>query len=278
MFMNDQIPIGAQDMPDDRDYQAEHILGKEEVEIPEEISLKLKEGNQGNSVMCTCFSAYHVAQIANEMEHGKQLYPDFDKGWELQKKFGTHSKNGDYVQTALKSVVKNGLVTNDEVYSLQGYAKIEKSEIDYWLARGYAIVTSTLVTKTNYRKAKHEGIWGGDDGDRVGGHAVCIAGREPGYKIISNSYGDEWGKYEDGTFKVRNSDVKHLGTCYIIFDVKDVVRLFKDVTSDSPNYDAIKTCKDAGIINGYEDGRFGPDDPISRAHMCEMFARFINLK
>jgi len=275
--MYDDRPSGAVDAPDSRDYLAEQILGKDDIPLPESVKLELKEGNQGDSVMCTCFSAYHAAQIANEMEHKSTLEPLFDKGWELQGKLGTRTSDGDYVQTALKSIVKNGLVTKDGVYKIDGYARIEKSDINYWLAKGHAIVTSALVTKTNFKKAKHEGVWTGADGDRVGGHAFILAGYKPFYKIASNSYGDTWGKFNDGTFLIPNDKVSDLGTCYVLYDHKDVKYIFKDVTEESPFAEAIQSMKEKGIMNGYGDGSFLPGQPISRAEVAQVVQNLIEL-
>ena len=273
--MNDVQPTGAIDAPDERDYIAEQILGKDDVPLPESVLLDLKEGNQGKSVMCTCFSAYHAAQAVNEVEHNKELNPLFDKGWELQGRFGTRVKEGDYIQTALKSIVKNGLHTSDGIYKIDGYARIMKTEINYWLSKGFAVVTSTPVTKTNYKKAKHEGVWGGNDGDVIGGHAVCITGYKPFYKIVSNSYGDTWGKFEDGTFLIKNEDTKWIGTCYVLFDNKGLKYIFNDVTEESPFAEAIQSMKDKEIMNGYGDGSFLPNQPISRAEVAQVIQNLI---
>ena len=73
-----------------------------------------------------------------------------------------------------------------------------------------------------------EGVWTGLDGERVGGHAFVLTGYKPFYKIASNSYGDTWGKFNDGTFLIKNEDVEDLGTCYILYDHKDLKYIFKE--------------------------------------------------
>jgi len=276
---SEEVPRGAIDLPDVRDYSAEHVLGAADIPLPEEVFLHLEEGSQGNSVMCTCFSAYHAAQIANEAEHGTLLTPDFIKGWSLQGEFGTRTKDGDYVQTALKSLVKNGLHTLTGNKPILGYATIEKTyeSIQYWLARGYAVVTSMRVTNTNFKKAKNEGVWGGMDGGVVGGHAVTISGYKEDHLIVSNSYGANWGYFRNGTFKVKRQDVPALGTCYVVYDKKDAEYLYKDVTNESPHFEAIKKMKELGIMTGYEDGRFGPNNPVTRSELAAVLTRFINL-
>lgn len=281
----DEVPFGALDAPDPRDYVAEQILGAGEEVLPKEVLLPLSEGNQGadvrTKVACTCYSAYHVAQIANEIENKVLISPDFMKGWELQGAFGTRIPSGDYVQTALKSIVKNGLKTKDELtYNIKGYAKIEKSEIKSWLARGFAIVTSGPVTNTNFKQTKITGIWGGKDGAIVGGHAFCLVGYDENFYRASNSYGPTYGALGDGTFKIKPQDLDALGTCYILFDEKSVentVYLFKDVTDKSPSYNAIKFVKDLGLMTGYLDGRFGPTDNLTREQMAIVLERFYTL-
>ena len=273
----DVLPGGAIDMPDLRDYQAEHILGVDDKDIPEKMRLDIDEGDQGDSTMCTCYATYHVAQVANELEHKSKLEPNFYQGWELQKKFGTYNKQGDYVQTALNSLKKHGFLTvNNGVFPIEGYARINQNEIRDWISKKYAIVTSGPVTSTNFKKAKYDGVWTGLDGDRVGGHAFTIIGYEPGYIIVSNSYGSTWGFYKDGTFKIADKDIKALGTCYIIYDKKDLKYLYKDVTDKSPHYESIKWCKEQGLMHGYQDGRFGPNDPLTRAQFAEVMYRKFN--
>lgn len=43
---------------------------------------------------------------------------------------------------------------------------------------------------------------------------------------------------------------------------------FSDVPETHPKYKHIKSLYDMGIINGYSDGTFKPDNPITRADMC----------
>lgn len=48
---------------------------------------------------------------------------------------------------------------------------------------------------------------------------------------------------------------------------------FTDVAEDDPNYDAIVTATAKGWINGYGDGRFGPQDKLTRAAAVAIFNR-----
>lgn len=48
---------------------------------------------------------------------------------------------------------------------------------------------------------------------------------------------------------------------------------FPDVPPTHPYYQAITTLASAGIIRGYADGNFGPEDPILRAQMAALICR-----
>lgn len=276
MFDNyhDDVPTGALNVPDKRDYFAEHIVGIEDKPLPDNVLMYTIPNNQGNSVKCTTYSTYSAAAILNEIEHKKTLNDLPEKGWDLQTKLGTYTKQGDYVQTALKSIVKFGLHTEEGLYEIEGYAQVKPEDLKYWLSSGFPIVTSATVTKTNFKKAKYDGIWSGIDGDRVTGHAFALIGYEPHYFIALNSYGDTWGKFGNGTFKIKEEDVKHLDTSYILYDKQDAEKLFKDVTSASPCYEAIKWAKDNRIVKGYTDDTFRPAQPITRAEMVQVLYNY----
>jgi len=46
--------------------------------------------------------------------------------------------------------------------------------------------------------------------------------------------------------------------------------LFTDIANSDEDYDAIKYLKDHGVIEGYSDGSFKPDNPINRAELLKM--------
>ena len=49
-----------------------------------------------------------------------------------------------------------------------------------------------------------------------------------------------------------------------------VARAFPDVSTDHPHYSAVQDLVAAGIIDGYESGDFGPDDPANRQQFAKM--------
>ncbi|MBR4966599.1 MAG: S-layer homology domain-containing protein [Bacteroidaceae bacterium] len=48
---------------------------------------------------------------------------------------------------------------------------------------------------------------------------------------------------------------------------------YSDVTEDSAYYEAVETLNKLGIITGYEDGTFKPEDGVTRAEMAALIAR-----
>lgn len=53
---------------------------------------------------------------------------------------------------------------------------------------------------------------------------------------------------------------------------------FTDVPESHWAFKAIEDLADMGIINGYEDGTFKPDAPVTRAEVASMLDRYINVK
>jgi hypothetical protein len=53
---------------------------------------------------------------------------------------------------------------------------------------------------------------------------------------------------------------------------------FKDVPETHWAYEAIEELSEMGIINGYEDGTFKPDEAVTRAELATMLDRYINKK
>lgn len=53
---------------------------------------------------------------------------------------------------------------------------------------------------------------------------------------------------------------------------------FSDVTSEHKNYEAIVLLSEKKIITGYDDNSFKPDNSVTRAELCVMFARAAGYK
>ncbi|MGG0670704.1 S-layer homology domain-containing protein [Sporosarcina koreensis] len=90
------------------------------------------------------------------------------------------------------------------------------------------------------------------------------------------------GGYEDGTFKPAASITRGQAAAIIAklrnLDTKNVKDPgFKDVSQSQWNYGAIAALANAGVINGYGDGRFGPNDSITRGQMASILVKAFGL-
>lgn len=90
------------------------------------------------------------------------------------------------------------------------------------------------------------------------------------------------GGYEDGTFKPGNTITRGQAAAIIVkmlkFDTSNVKNPgFKDVSTNNGYYKAIATLAQKGIIGGYSDGRYGPNDPIKRGQMASIIVKAFDL-
>lgn len=89
--------------------------------------------------------------------------------------------------------------------------------------------------------------------------------------------------FPDGTFKPYNNVTR--GQAAVIISGAlglDTVNVqdpgFKDVPTSHPYYGAIAALANAGYINGFEDGTFGADKPVTRNHMAIIISKAFNLE
>lgn len=90
------------------------------------------------------------------------------------------------------------------------------------------------------------------------------------------------GGYPDGTFKPGNSITRGQAAAIIAKMTKlDTSKVknpgFKDVTTANGYYKAIAAMAQEGIISGYGDGRYGPNDPITRGQMASIIVKAFDL-
>lgn len=85
--------------------------------------------------------------------------------------------------------------------------------------------------------------------------------------------------YSDGTFrpnaKIARSEVATILDRVYGFEGTGKTADFKDVTNTYWAYDAIMDCADNGVINGYKDNTFRPQDNIKRQEAIAMIARCV---
>lgn len=90
------------------------------------------------------------------------------------------------------------------------------------------------------------------------------------------------GGYPDGTFKPGNTITRGQAAAIIAkminLDTSNVKNPgFKDVSTANGYYKAIAAMTEEGIISGYGDGRYGPNDPIKRGQMASILVKAFDL-
>jgi S1-C subfamily serine protease len=79
--------------------------------------------------------------------------------------------------------------------------------------------------------------------------------------IFSNDYVEEFESYEDDD---TNTDADANDVDY------DESSIFTDVSLDTDNSEAISFLKSAGVVSGYPDGSFKPNNPLNRAELLKI--------
>ena len=90
------------------------------------------------------------------------------------------------------------------------------------------------------------------------------------------------GGYPDGTYKPGNNITRGQAAAIIAkmikLDTNNVKNPgFKDVSTANGYYNAIAALAEAGIIGGYEDGRYGPNDPVKRGQFASILVKAFDL-
>ncbi|WP_158232432.1 MULTISPECIES: S-layer homology domain-containing protein [unclassified Sporosarcina] len=90
------------------------------------------------------------------------------------------------------------------------------------------------------------------------------------------------GGYPDGTFKPGNSITRGQAAAIIAkmtgVDTNQVKNpRFKDVSTSHGFYKAISALAEKGVIGGYPDGTFKPNDPINRKNMAAILVKAFDL-
>lgn len=89
--------------------------------------------------------------------------------------------------------------------------------------------------------------------------------------------------YSDGTFRP-NEKVTRAQVASIIANVLGINTTnvpnpgFSDVNSNSTHYPAIAALVDAGVMGGYGDDTFRPNEPLKRGHMSKILAKAFEFK
>lgn len=126
-----------------------------------------------------------------------------------------------------------------------------------------------------------------DNWTRIGPAVVAFPDVKQGEwyyeNVISSVKSGYFHGYQDGTFGPGNSIIRQdfavvlANAAHADLDSADINVLdkFSDVDKNAYYAKALAWCVENGIISGYENGRFGPADPVTREQICVMLSLYI---
>ena len=163
-------------------------------------------------------------------------------------------------------------------YRIKNYASIEKYNIMSSMYENNAPVIIGMVVYDSFLYVDSTGILPvpKDTEEIHGGHAVLCVGwttiNDEVYLVIKNSWGEDWG--DNGYAYMKLSDDMPIYEMYIIYDEANHPLFLTDIAGHWCEEDA-KLAIRCGIINGYEDETFKPDNNITRGEMASIVAKLL---
>ena len=250
---------------DIRDHKVEHMLGAGNENPPRKYQLEVWTiYDQWNTMHCVAYSTTKIHEIENTIEHKRQLHFVASKLAEAMEDDWTMKKNWAYLVDWMKAVVKYWSVW-DWIYWATWYASVHNSKFREWISKWYPILTG-LYTKD----WKGKTLWEHCSKTRTWWHAVCISWYDDDKEeltIVNSWWEDFW---DNGKFRIRYKDIEHLFSFRILYDKKDMKKLYKDLTDKSWAYDAVKWATEKGVVKGYDDWTFRPDALMTRAEVVQV--------
>jgi hypothetical protein len=140
-------------------------------------------------------------------------------------------------------------------------------------------------------------------GVQVGGHCILAIGvvivwkagavqypwenvdLDKSYFILHNSWGQSWGQNGRCKLSLRDFDVLLQQHGEAVFPNRNTERLsinevdmptFSDIEGHT-HEEAIEWAAGSGLVNGFADGTFRPNEPVTRGQLCTILKRFENL-
>jgi hypothetical protein len=127
-------------------------------------------------------------------------------------------------------------------------------ELYYPIAKGVINYTNTTTSGTQY-----------------GYHQMTIVGWTENSWIVLNSWGKDWGDKGYGYIPFNYPIEEAWAMVDNILEV--FFNMFIDVPDNHYAKDAIEKATNKGVVNGFDDGTFGPDQPLTRAQLVVILDR-----
>ena len=163
-------------------------------------------------------------------------------------------------------------------YRIKNYASINKQDILSGIYNNNAPVIIGMDIHDSFIDVDSTGILSvpKETEQNYGGHAVLCVGwtiiNDDVYLVIKNSWGEQWG--DNGYAYMKLSDDMPIYEMYIVYDEINHPLELTDINGQWFEED-VKLAVRCGILNGYEDGTFKPEKPITRGEMGVIVARLL---
>jgi len=255
--------------------------------------------NQGATMMCVSYAiamARYMYEL-NDSGNAKQFSPAYAYA---NRASGDFKGEGMYIRQALNCLNNNGICylktlnysgPYKDVYNkyISVKTKADTEAKPFRISSFYGIYNDDQIKQAivstgcaiasynlfdNWYNVSTNGKMDSNYGTNHGGHCVLIVGwTESREWIILNSWGETWG--DKGLAYVPMSVPKNEAWC-MLDNIQEV--FFKSV-KDINNHWAMNSINKAiqtGVLKGYEDGTFRPDNSITRAEACAIISKITN--
>lgn len=207
---------------------------------------------------------YPREAMSNLLNYGNVLEKDFPENLEIED-----------IKT-LVNARKTNCLANAKTYKLKSYARVTSiNSVKSAIYTNHSPILIVVDVYDNFYNIQHDGIVPERSGNYCGSHAMVIVGWTniggTEYYVVQNSWGSEWG---DNGYCYIKTGLSIISDMYTSTDKENVTVNFSDVTGGKHWAETyISKCVKKGLINGYSDGTFKPNNPMTRAEVCVMFAK-----
>lgn len=237
-----------------------------------EYAKKLKDPNEPNN------KAFQATVMSLDTEYEGNFNEKTDEDW-YSFKLNTES----YVNINLMDIPVDRVMSvvlldqkQKQLHTMVNEFGKSKQSMEHKLAAGtyyLRLTANQSITKSLYHLRVKETTLASGFRD-ISGHWARGSIMELVKLKYIKGYGDD--TFRPDTQITRAEVAQVMATSFGLMESANVQ--FKDMTSEHWGYSAVSKVFKAGIITGYPDGSFGPDEPISRAEMAVMLGRALKVK
>lgn len=292
--------------PDPRNYQWKNLGIGSRLTVNNSEQIPFEVLNQGDSNACGGFAAayYKFAIEYRQIQNTKKFSPYTTYGWRVS---GAYMGEGMYTEDINKGMLQhgvpfyqpwdNGIYTAEEACKLVEAHKAEFADEAYkfrnqsyyectnWVEVMQAIKATggCLIMIPIYRNywTNLDGYIEVQEGTETGlYHFLCAIDYTDDFKYVKCI--NSWGDYNElGGYIYLNTDNITLqeATAWVDPFVEEELKAFSfpDVATDRWSYGCIQICARNHIMDGFEDGTFRPNEPLTRDQATRVMSTLLDL-